>query len=253
MWSGDDRGASRARTVPPCSAAYFAEPASSSRAATTTSSAVGRACRRTAPLGTGTGFVPTRLTGASRSSSARSATDRGHLGADAVADPRLVDGHQAAGLADRRDDGVGVQRRQRAQIDDLGLDALLGQQRGGPQGDRDGRADRDDRQVRALPGDARLADRHQDVAGRDLLARAVRQRHRLDVEDRVVVADRGEHQPLGVGRGAGHHDLQARARRRTRPSSPGDGRRTARRRRGCGSRPARGPRRRSCSGGSAPG
>ena len=52
---------------------YFAEPASSSRAATITSSAVGRACRRTAPLGTGTGFVPTRLMGASRSSSARSA------------------------------------------------------------------------------------------------------------------------------------------------------------------------------------
>ena len=47
------------------------------------------------------------------------------LGAEARRERRLVDDDAAAGLHHRRDDRVDVERHQRAQVDDLGIDALL--------------------------------------------------------------------------------------------------------------------------------
>ena len=40
---------------------------------------------------------------------------------------RLVDEHEVAGLLDRLEDRVEVERRERARVDHLGLDALAGQ------------------------------------------------------------------------------------------------------------------------------
>ena len=49
---------------------------------------------------------------------------RGDFGADAGLRPALFDRDAAAGLLHRLDDGLGVHRAQRAQVDHLGLDAL---------------------------------------------------------------------------------------------------------------------------------
>ena len=50
---------------------------------------------------------------------------RRELGGDAVARPALLDADGAAGLGDRGGDGLDVERAQRAQVDDLGADAVL--------------------------------------------------------------------------------------------------------------------------------
>src|SRR5439155_1168698 len=51
---------------------------------------------------------------------------RGDLGAGAEAPRRLVDDDGAAGLGDRGDDRLAVERGDREQVDDLGLDPVLG-------------------------------------------------------------------------------------------------------------------------------
>jgi hypothetical protein len=48
---------------------------------------------------------------------------RRQLGAEAAGARRLVHDHAAPGLLDRRDDGLDVERQQRAQIDHFGVDA----------------------------------------------------------------------------------------------------------------------------------
>ena len=50
--------------------------------------------------------------------------DRGDLGAPAAQPRVLLDGEQAAGLADRGEDRRGVERDERAEVDDLGVDAV---------------------------------------------------------------------------------------------------------------------------------
>ena len=57
---------------------------------------------------------------------------------------------------------------------------------------------RDDREVRSLPRDARLADRHEVIARRHLALDAPVQVLVLEEEHAVVVADRRLHQPLRV-------------------------------------------------------
>ena len=51
--------------------------------------------------------------------------DRGDFGSRAGELDRVVHDHGSAGAAHRLDDGLDVQRHQRAQVDDLGADALL--------------------------------------------------------------------------------------------------------------------------------
>ena len=69
----------------------------------------------------------------------------------------------------------------------------------------------DDRDVAALAPDRGLAERHE-VLAVGHLAVLEREQVVVQVDDRVVVADRGRHQALGVGGRRRHDDLQARAR-----------------------------------------
>ena len=104
---------------------------------------------------------------------------------------------------------VDVHRAERAQVDHLGIDALLGEFLG--RLERVGHADRpgDDRDVLAGPGDARLADRQHEVVELRAPARLAVEDLVLEEDHRVGIADRGLEQPLGVGRGVGRDDFQA--------------------------------------------
>ena len=85
---------------------------------------------------------------------------RGELGAEARGQRRLMHDDAAAGLLHRRLDGVDVERQQRAQIDDLRIDAGL--LRRGLR-DMDHRAVAEHGDALALAPDRRLAERH-DIA-----------------------------------------------------------------------------------------
>src|SRR3954447_20013580 len=100
--------------------------------------------------------------------------ERGEVRADAAVRPALLDDHAAVGLADAGQDRVEVERAQRARVDDLGLDAVLGAERLGSllRGDRHPR-DADDRQVGALAPDHGLPEVDDVVALGDLAALAV--------------------------------------------------------------------------------
>ena len=121
---------------------------------------------------------------------------------------RLVDEHQPAGLVDRLEDRLRVERRERARVDHLGLDALRGQLLGRAERTVDRPAGGDDRHVAALAPDRGLAERDEVLAVRHLSV-LEREQVVVEIDDRVVVADRGRHQALGVGGGRRHHDLQA--------------------------------------------
>ena len=133
----------------------------------------------------------------------------GDLGADAVLLPAFLHRDGAAGLLHRGDDGVGVHRAQRAQVDHLGLDAFLGQFVGGLQ--RVGHAVRpgDDGDVTAGAHDPRLADRdHVIVEFRHLAGMAV-QHFVFEEDHRIGIADRGLQQALVVGGRKRRDHLQA--------------------------------------------
>lgn len=96
-----------------------------------------------------------------------------HLGDDLGPDTKgreaALDRDEVVGLLDGRDDGVDVERADRAEVDDLDLDArLLLESLGGLDRVADGLGVRDDRQVRALPLHLGLAEGNGKV-GRHLL------------------------------------------------------------------------------------
>jgi hypothetical protein len=122
---------------------------------------------------------------------------------------RLVDDDEPPRLRDRLEDRRQVERRQRARVDHLRLDARLRELRGRRQRLPDHVADRHDRDVAARAPDRRLAERD-DVLALRHLARLQRQQVVVEVDDGVVVADRGRHQPLRVRRRRRHRHLQAR-------------------------------------------
>ena len=138
--------------------------------------------------------------------------DRRDLRAVAAELVVLVDDQALAGLADRVEQRLAVERAERPQVDDLDADAVVG--------DPVGRLERvvrhqpvgDDRDLRARVGDLGLAERDRVVGVGDVAAdRAV---HLLVLEEqhRVVVADRRAQQAAGVVRRGRHDDLEARAR-----------------------------------------
>ena len=87
--------------------------------------------------------------------------DGRHLGADAEADVVLVDDEAAAGLGDRRQHGVAVERADRAQVDDLDRGAVLvGDDLGRLEAQVAVQAVGDDGEVVAWPGDLGQPDRH---------------------------------------------------------------------------------------------
>ena len=90
--------------------------------------------------------------------------DPGHDLVDVAADEDGLRGHDAAaGLAHGREHGLHVERHERAQVDDVALDALAGQRLGGRERVEHGRTPGHDGGVAALARDARLADGHEQV------------------------------------------------------------------------------------------
>ena len=115
---------------------------------------------------------------------------RRDLRADAGERPAFLDRDEPVGLLDRVDDGLGVERAQGAQVDHLGLDALLRQLLGGRQRLADHERERGDRDVLAGAHDLGAADRHDEVG---VLGHV----EALAVEDLVSEEDRP-----GWGRGS---------------------------------------------------
>jgi len=116
--------------------------------------------------GIGASAPPTRSTGASRSSKHFARDARRDLGADPVGRPALLCDERARRLGDARADRLGIQWPQRAQIDDLDLDAVLREAVGDRERAADGVAVGDDREIGALAHDLRAADRHREVVAR---------------------------------------------------------------------------------------
>ena len=96
-----------------------------------------------------------------------------------------------------------VHRAQRAQVDDLGLDAVLRELVGGAQRIGHADAEGDDGHVAAGAGNAGLADRHQPIVDLRHIEGAAVKDLVLEEDHRVGIADRRFEQALGVGRGIG--------------------------------------------------
>ena len=100
--------------------------------------------------------------------------------------------------------------RSERRVDDLDLDAVLGETVGHRQRAAHGVAVGDDREVAALAHDLRAADRHREVVAR-LGQRAVDvvEHEVLDEQHGIVVADRRLEQAVGVERRRRRDDLEA--------------------------------------------
>src|SRR3990170_707280 len=135
---------------------------------------------------------------------------RGDLGADAEEPVTLVQHEGAAGLRHRLEHGLRVERLDRAQVHDLGRDALRREHLRGLERLVRHHPVRHDRDVRARAPHERLADRHEEVGvlGHELLDAPVDPLV-LEEHDRVVVADRGLQQALRVARERRADHLQA--------------------------------------------
>ncbi|MCY1178358.1 hypothetical protein D9M71_558550 [compost metagenome] len=130
----------------------------------------------------------------------------------------LVDHDQPPGLVHRLDDVLAVQRHETAQVHHFSTDALLLQLLGGAQCVVHAGAEADDADVAALTHGLGLADLHR-IGGfrhrhRGALLRP-QPAHALQglveqVDHRVVIADGGGHQTLGVIGIARHHHLHPR-------------------------------------------
>ena len=152
-----------------------------------------RAGRTTAPSpganASGANFAPTRSIGASSQSNAPVLDHRGELRAEASARDRLVRRDAARRLLDGADDRLLVEREERPRVDDLDRDAVLLRLLRRLQRLVDEAPGRDDRDVRALAVDARLAERDRlELLGHLALDRV--ERPVLEEDDRVVVVDR---------------------------------------------------------------
>lgn len=135
------------------------------------------------------------------------------LGADAEGGVAGLDDQQAVGLLDGVDDGLEVEGLDGAQVEDLGLDAvLLLEVLGGDQGLADAAGDGDDGQVLAGALDLGLAEGDDEV----VLLRGLAHGEGLAVQQLVLeddggvgVADGGLEQALGVLGAPGGDDLEA--------------------------------------------
>ena len=146
---------------------------------------------------------------------------RSKLGAEAGGQRRLVHDDAAAGLLDRGDDRIDVERQERPEVDDLGVHpGLLG--RG--QGDMNHRPVAKDGDALALAPHRRFAERDDIAPFRNFAQRMLRpwdrrlvrmagersviEALRLEEDDRIVVLDRGDQETLGVVRIGRHDRLQ---------------------------------------------
>ena len=132
----------------------------------------------------------------------------GDVGGQRAARVGLVHDDQVPGLADRAEDGVEVERRHRARVDDLGRHALLRQPIGRLERGVHHLLDAHDGHVAALTHDLG----HTEGDGVGLLGHGPLSHVQplvLDEDDRVGVADGLDQHALGVVGRRGRHDLQA--------------------------------------------
>jgi hypothetical protein len=113
-------------------------------------------------------------------------------------------------VRDRLEDRVLVERRERQDVDHLGVDPLGGELVGRVEAHADHAPDAAERHVAAAPDDLALTDGERVRLLGDLAARAGAEELVLEEHDRAVVADRRDHQPLGVVRGRRDDDLEPR-------------------------------------------
>ena len=107
------------------------------------------------------------------------------------------------------DDRLHVERADRAEVDHLGRDLLLVERIGHAQQQVDLPAVADQGDVRAFLGDSGLAELDGVLTVRHLALGPV-EGAGLEEDDRVGIADCGQHHPLGVFRGGRGDDLEAR-------------------------------------------
>src|SRR2546421_340475 len=124
--------------------------------------------------------------------------------------PAFLDHDRAAGVRDRADDRLLVERAQRSQVQHFRRRALaLGQLLGGLECHRDRLRVADERDIAPRPLDVRAADRDEVLAFRHLTLEVV-QHLALEHDHGVVVPDRRLQEALRVRRRRGGHDLQPR-------------------------------------------
>ena len=133
----------------------------------------------------------------------------GDIRGDRAARRRFVDDDEPTGVLEALVDGLVIERREGARVDEIGGDAVGRECIERLLGERHHTADRDHRDMLALAHERRFAERDRVVALRD---RAFARVERLVLEEhhRVVVADRREHQALGIVGVGGHDHLEAR-------------------------------------------
>ncbi len=131
---------------------------------------------------------------------------RGDLGAHARSDGGLVDDDAAPGLLDRGEDGVGVERLDRGDVDDLGRHAPCGEGVGGGERLLGHRAPGDERDI--APFAQREADvERQRLAGVvDLLLERTVDALGLEEHHRIGIAHGGQQQAVGAPRGRRNDD-----------------------------------------------
>ena len=136
-------------------------------------------------------------------------------------------------------DGLGVQRADRAQVDHLGADALLGQRLGRLHRHADHDGEGDDGDVGAFAFHLGLADRQDEIIVRRAFEAVAVHDLVLEEDHRVRVADGGAQQALGIGGDStaprpsapgnartSSHSIASAARRRGRPRRSDRGRRS---------------------------
>src|SRR5215211_3260985 len=133
--------------------------------------------------------------------------DRRHLARHPEPPPLLLDSHDPVRLLHRLDDCVLVERPQRPQVYDFRLEAVLGERICGPQAQVDLPTVGDERNVRALAGDAGFAEGYCVIPVFDLPLRPV-QGAGFQEDHGVGVPDRREHHALDVVRGYWRDDLE---------------------------------------------
>ena len=121
--------------------------------------------------------------------------DGSHLGCESANPWRLLDDDRMAGLGNRCEQAVLVQRLERAEIQDLAR-RLAGERLRDTLGHTDHRPVRDDRHVGTLAGDARLAERHDVLALGDVATREPIDQLRLEHDHGIGIADRRSRSPF---------------------------------------------------------
>ena len=135
---------------------------------------------------------------------------RGDLRADADVARGLVGDHAAAGLADGLENRVDVERRDRRDVDDFGLDAFVGERRRGRERLARRRAPGHERHVLAFAQHEADVERQRVARVGHLFLREAIEPRRLEKHHRIGIADGREQQAVGARRRGGNHDAQAR-------------------------------------------